>query len=264
MATHLIENSRIPANQFPDLGPFVARLLARSNLTDIEQHAILDLPSEAFHVPARHDFVRLDQETDHCCFIVSGLVARVGQLRNGLRQITALHIPGDMADLHSAVRPIGLGGLTALSDTVIARIPHDAVRTLAQQYPAVAEAFWRDCMLDAAILMQWVVNIGRKVAAGRLAHILCEMAIRYAGAGRDPLLEFSLPTTQEQLGDATAMTAVHVNRSLRVLRQKGTATFRSGVVQIHDWKELALAGEFDPAYLLADTMQDRQQRLIWK
>ena len=243
---------------------FVQRLLARSRLTDEEQRAILALPAREIEVRARQDFVPLGEETDYCCYIASGLVARVGQVKNGSRQITALHIPGDMADLHSAVRPIGIGGLTALTDTLILRVPHTAVRNLGRDFPAIAEAFWRDCILDAAILMQWAVNLGRKDARSRLAHILCELAIRYGGGRGDPHLEFYLPMVQEQLGDAAALTSVHVNRSLRTLRQERLVTVRGGMVEIHNWERLMHAGEFDPTYLVADTFPDRQRRLVFQ
>jgi CRP-like cAMP-binding protein len=247
-----------------DLGLFVQRLLARSRLTEEEQHAIMALPTHEIEVGARQDFVSLGEETDYCCYIASGLVARVGQVKNGSRQTTALHIPGDMADLHSAVRPIGIGGLTALTDTLILRVPHAAVRTLGRDFPAIAEAFWRDCILDGAILMQWAVNLGRKDARSRLAHILCELAIRYGGGRGYPLLEFDLPMVQEQLGDAAALTSVHVNRSLKTLRQERLVTVRGGIVQIHDWERLMQAGEFDPTYLVADTFPDRQKRLVFQ
>ena len=146
-----------------------------------EQQAILELPTERTEVRARYDFVPLRERVSHSCYIQSGLVGRYGQNRNGLRQITAFHIPGDMAELHSAARPIGIGGLTALCDTILLRIEHSAIRSLAARFPAIAEAFWRDCMLDAAILMEWITNNGRRNARTRLAHILCEMSVRYGG-----------------------------------------------------------------------------------
>ena len=174
---------------------------------------------------------------------------------NGQRPITAFHIPGDMADLHSVVRPVALGGLTALCATTILRIPLAAIRMLAARYPAVAEAFWRDCMLDAAVLMQWALNVGRRDARTRIAHILCEMAIR-SGKDREALLDFALPITQEQLADAVAVTTVHMNRSLRVFRKEGLATFKGGTVHINDWDALVSLGEFDAAYMIADTVQN--------
>lgn len=240
---------------------FVDRLVVRSVLTDEEKEAILDLPGQAVTLRRGHDFVRINEETTSSCLIVSGMVGRFGQTSNGLRQFTAFHLPGDMADLHSAVRPIGAGGLNALSDTTILRVTHTAIRAVAARYSAVAEAFWRDCMLDAAILTQWAVNVGRRDARTRLAHIICEMAIRSSN-NREALQNYAFPVTQEQLGDAAALTSIHVNRSLKALREGGFATVGRGSVQIHDWKGLVSRGEFDPAYLIADTGPERQQRLL--
>lgn len=236
--------------------------MARSDLTANEQFAILALPAFPVETRARQDFVPLGEETSYCCFVASGLVARVGQVRDGRRQITAFHVPVDMADLHSTVRPIGTGGLTALTDSLILRVPHTAVREVARRYPAVAEAFWRDSMLDAATLMQWAINVGRRNAQARLAHIFCEMAIRYAGLPREARLQYAFPVLQEHLADATSLTSVHVNRSLRALREEGLVTFKGAQVQIADWQALMRAGEFDPTYLIADTFPDCQKRLI--
>ena len=240
---------------------FVDLLTARSVLNEEEQHAILKLPTCERDVSAKTDFVGFKEEVGQSCFIASGLVGRFGETLGGARQITALHIPGDMADLHSAVRPIGLGGLTALCDTTILSISHDAIRALVARYPAIAEALWRDCMLDAAILMEWIVNVGHRDAQTRLAHVFCEMAIRSSG-NREPLLTYRFPITQEQLGEATGITSVHVNRSLMTLRARELVTVKGGHVQIHDWATLAKAGQFDPAYLVADTAPERQRRLL--
>lgn len=238
---------------------FVQRLLVRSVLSDEEQKAILDLPAHLVALRKKQDFVHINEEIGHACLIVSGMVARFGQTVSGARQITAFHIPGDMADLHSVVRPIGVGGLNALCATTILRVPHGAIRALAARYPAIAEAFWRDCMLDAAVLMEWVVNVGRRTARTRIAHVLCEMAVR-SGRDRKAVLEYAFPVTQEQLGDATALTSVHVNRSLKAL--DSVVSVKAGSVRIHDWDALTRMGEFDARYLVADTGPERQKRLL--
>jgi len=248
-------------SQHPPLRLFLDRLTARSILSDEEQQAVLGLPAHAMQLRAKQDFVHIAEETSYSCLVASGLIGRFGQTANGARQITAFHIPGDVADLHSAVRPVGIGGLSALCDSVVLRIPHTAIRKVAAQYPALAEAFWRDCMLDSAILMQWVVNVGRRDARTRLAHIICEMAVRY-GDDREALHDFAFPVTQEHLADAAALTSVHVNRSLKTLRQDGLVTLARGRVEIHDWRGLAKLGEFDPTYLTADTRPERQVRLL--
>lgn len=240
---------------------FLDRLLLRSVLNLEEQSAILALTTQEVSIRSRQDFARENQESSYCCLIASGLVARFGQQNDGSRQITAFHIPGEMADLHSAVRPIGIGGLQALSDVVTLRICHDSIRQLAARYPAIGEALWRDCMLDAAILMKWVVNLGGRDAMTRLANVFCEMTVRY-NVDRSGAAKFDFPVTQEQLGEAVGLTGVHVNRVLRTLREKSIVWFVRGIVSFRDWGTLARAGEFDPAYLLADTKPERQRRLL--
>jgi len=206
----------------PALDLFIDRLIARSILSADERQAVRALPTTRVELRAKQDFVGIDEEVKHSCLVVRGLVGRFGQTSDGTRQITAFHVAGDMADLHSAVRPIGIGGMTALCETTILRISHAAIRGVAAAHPAIAEAFWRDCMVDAAILMQWVVNIGRRDTRTRLAHLFCEMAVRLGRSG-PPLLDYAFPVSQEQLADATAITGVHVNRSLRGCVRTGSS-----------------------------------------
>ena len=238
---------------------FLDRLLVRSTLNSEERAAILGLKGERKQIKARHDIVKDDQVTSHACLIEAGLVGRFGITDKGTRQFVSFHIPGDMADLHSAVRPIGSGGLHALCDTIVLRIPHLAVRGVAARYPAIAEAFWRDCVFDTAIMMQWVVNVGRRNAPTRLAHLLCEMASRF-GKEREFAQSYAFPLTQEQIADATALTSVHINRTLKSLRD--LVTVKGGLVQIHDWAALAHVGDFDPSYLVGDTAMHKQKPLL--
>ena len=245
------------------LEPFLARLSKRSLLTREEQGAVLDLPCHAVQMRANVDFVRKDERVDHACLVVAGFVGRFGQDRDGKRQITMMHIPGDMADLHSVALPLATSALQALSTTTILRIPHGAIRAVAARYPALAEAFWRDCIVDAAILAQWVVNVGRRDAKERIAHLLCEIGVRTAGAragGREIIFDF--PVTQTQLADATGLTSVHVNRTLQTLRADGLIqSCARSVIRVPDWDALATAGEFDPDYLSADVGPEQRLRI---
>jgi CRP-like cAMP-binding protein len=231
-----------------DLKPFVTQLLTHSRLSEDEQQAIFSLPFRVMQVQRNRDFVKLGERVDHSCLILEGLAARFDQSSDGLRQITALHIPGDMADLHSVVLPYATSALQALTTTTVLQVPHSALRRVAARYQAVAETFWRACMIDAAILSQWVVNVGRRESRARMAHLLCEMAVRY-GAGGEPRRSFAFPVTQNHLADATAITPVHTNRTLMALRKEGLAQMSFGMVEILDWPGLQEAGEFDPAYL---------------
>jgi CRP-like cAMP-binding protein len=231
---------------------FANRLASRSILTDEETGAVLSLSGHVNEVAAHIDFVRQGEEVDHACLVIKGLVGRYGQRRDGARQITCLHIPGDMADLPSVVSPKSGWGLTALSRAIILRIPHADLRHIAAQHSGIAEAFWRDCVAEGSMFSEWVVNVGLRDAASRLAHLFCEMAIRSEHAGHGSRASFPLQITQEGLGEAMGLTSVHVNRTMMKLRTDGIVEHRGGIVTVHDWKRLVSLADFDSAYMLLD------------
>lgn len=232
------------------LQPFLDKLLSHSELGGAERQAILEVPAQAVQIQGNRDFVRLGERTDHSCFVVAGLVGRFGQNREGSRQICAVHIPGDMVDLHNVVVPRACSALQALAVTTILRVPHGALRAAARLYPALAEAFWRECVLDAAIMAEWVVNVGRRDARARLAHLICEIACRVRGPGDKSGCIIPFPATQVHIADMTGLTPVHVNRSLQHLRGEGLIELQARMIHIFDWDRLTRIGDFDPQYLL--------------
>jgi CRP-like cAMP-binding protein len=231
---------------------FVKRLASRSVLTDEEESALLGLNGQIKEIAAHIDFVGIGEQVDHSCLVVDGLVGRFGQNKDGARQITCLHIPGDMADLPSVVSPKSEWALGTLTSTTLLRIPHTDIRRLAAKHPGVAEAFWRDCVADGSIFSEWVVNVGRRDALSRLAHVFCEMAVRCEYAGQGDRRSYPLPITQTDLGDATGLTGVHVNRTLKELRTRSIVELRAGTVTVQDWEQLVSVADFDEGFLLLD------------
>ena len=218
-------------------------------LADEERAAILALPGQSEEVDVRYDFVRLGQKIDHACLIVTGLAARFGETLDGKRQIVAIHLPGDMADLHSVVAPKVSWALQALTRSTILKIPHRALLELVTRYPAVGVAFWRDGVVDASIMAQWMLNYGRKLALANVSHLLCEMFIRYRQIDNTRGQTFEFPVTQNQIADVLGLTPIHVNRMLAALKRDGIATKIGKMVTINDWDGLKTAAEFDPIYL---------------
>ena len=239
------------------LSKFLDRLLRRSALSAEEQQAILDLPSHAHQIRANSDIVSPGQTVDHACMVAHGLAARYDQMADGRRQITCLYIRGDMCDLHSVVAPTAAWGIVGLSTTTVLHVPHRELRELTETNPAIAQAFWRDVTADASILSKWVGNVGRRDARARIAHLLCETGIRTEEAGLGTRTCFPFEITQQQLADATGMTAVHVNRTIQALRGEDVIHTEGRTIHVRDWNRLADIGEFDPAYLLLDGQTDR-------
>jgi CRP-like cAMP-binding protein len=230
------------------LSLWASRLELRSRLSAQDRAIIAALPGRVERFGSSQDVVALGSRTTHSCLVAEGLVARFGQTESGARQFTAFYLPGDMGDLHSAVLPRVTAPLQSALHATIVFVPHADILNALEQSPALARAFWRDCVVDAQVSSQWMLNLGRRTAQARVAHLLCEMARRYQRIGGS-VTGFPLDFTQGHLADATGLTNVHVNRSLRTLRESGAVEVRDRRVSVLDWALLAQLGEFDEEYL---------------
>lgn len=225
------------------------RLELRSVLDDEDRQAVLTLPGQFELIKPNRDFVRLDDQMSHACLIASGLASSFSQVRRGKRQMTALHFPGDMADLYSVVLPKSNYAIQSLTETLIYRVPHEAIHALAATSLALARAFWRDCTIDAAVLSQRSVMNARLPAQSKVAHVLCEICYRFANGTCQDGSSFEWQLTQVHLADITGMTAVHVNRMLRAIREEGAAEIVDHRMRVLDWNKLVTMAKFDPRYL---------------
>jgi CRP-like cAMP-binding protein len=238
------------------MAPFLEKLEARSSFRTDEREAILQLPFHPRQIETNRDFVRRGERVSHSCFVLQGMVGTFGQNRNGNRQITSVFMTGDMIDLQTVVLPEAMSNLQAITTTTILQVPHSDLRRIGHRYPNIAEAFWRECVLDAAIINEWVVNVGRRDARTRMAHLLCELACRSGHATPENAFAFPFPATQAQLGDMLGLTPVHVNRTLKGLREDRVVNVFARSVEILDWDRLAHIGEFDSTYLQLGSLKN--------
>ena len=115
--------------------------------------------------------------------------------------------------------------------------------------PTVEAVFWRSTLIDAALVREGMLNVGRREAYARMAHLFCELMTRLEVVGLAPDRTCPLPMTQPELADALGITPVHVNRTVRDLKAAGLITLRSRQLTVNDWEGLKAAAEFDPTYL---------------
>jgi len=232
------------------LNTFVAKLTSRTKLTDHECQAVLALGGKSEQLEAHESFVLLGDATMSACLVLDGFCARVSRPTEESRQITAIYIKGDMPDLYSAFLPQANATLESLTRATIIRIPHLAIRQVMRVYPAVAEAFGRYLIADAAITSEWLINVGGREAARKLAHLFCEMAVRMAKVEAHSF-SFFFPISQTQLAEVCALSSVHINRSLMSLRRDGLIVVDRGMITIPNWDALKKAASFDDRYLVS-------------
>lgn len=231
------------------LSPLVAKLQQWRALDREDQEALLALPYRTAQLRAQEYIVREGDVPRDSCLIVSGFAIRHKVAGNGGRQIFSIHMQGDLADLQNSLLGTADHNLQALTAVGVALIPVDAIRRIAFDRPAIGLAMWHDTLVDASIFREWTLNVGRRDARERTAHLLCEFALRLEAAGLGERVRYELPMTQEQLADALALTSVHTNRTLMGLAQDGLISRTQRSVRIEDWRELAKVGDFDSAYL---------------
>ncbi|RYY22598.1 MAG: Crp/Fnr family transcriptional regulator [Sphingomonadales bacterium] len=228
---------------------YLMKLRARDSIDAIEEAAIRDSITDVVHYPAGTTFIRAGEPLHYSTLIIRGLICRYKDMSDGQRQITALHVPGDFADLHSFTLKHLDHNVMTLSPCTIAKSPHDRIQKICEEFPRLARLFWFSTNLDACIHREWEVSLGRRNATERTAHLLCELHVRLAMVGLTDGDSYELPITQTELAECVGLTSVHVNRVLRDLREAGLVEFRGGRVTIQNLAGLRRAAEFDPDYL---------------
>lgn len=243
-------NDLNPRTEPPTLEPLAHRLAQRVELSDEDRSAITALPFTLKALERGQFLVRERELATHSCVMLAGYSIRSKLAANGMRQIVAIHMKGEFVDLQNSLLKVADHSVQMLTPGRAALIPRDEIIQLTLDRPRIGHAMWIDTLVDGSIFREWIVNVGRRDARARLAHLLCEFALRLklAGLGRDN--GYELPMTQEQLADATGLTSVHVNRTIKSLEADGLIT-RPNPRSIHigDWRKLAEVGDFDSTYL---------------
>ena len=234
------------------------RLSQRASLTDEDRAALTMLPYVR-RILNPHTYLVREGEMPrpYCSLVLSGLAYRHKLALDGKRQIVSIHLTGDLLDLQHLFLNVADHSVQALTELVVADIDRDALQDIALSRPAVGRALWVDGLIDASIYREWVLSVSRRDGRARIAHILCELAVRMRAAGIVDSISFRLPMTQEQLGDATGLTGVHVNRMVKSLVADGLIEHSGRTIAIRDWEGIRREGDFNPLYLHLDQVAPR-------
>jgi CRP-like cAMP-binding protein len=231
------------------LAPLVRRLSQWESLETADREAILALPFAQRSLEAGQYLVWDGDRPQNTCVLISGFAYRHKHAGNGGRQIMSIHMKGDIVDLQNSLLGTADHNVQMLTAGEVILIPVEALRELAFRHPAAGMAMWYETLVEGSIFREWILNIGRRDARTRIAHLLCEFALRLEVAELGEQNIYELPITQEQLADAVALTSVHVNRTLMKLEQDGLITRTKRMISIIDWTQLVKVADFQPRYL---------------
>lgn len=190
------------------LEPMARKLSLWGSLTPADHDAVLALPHHRRGLDAGQYLVWDGDRPQQTCLLLSGFAYRHKHAGNGGRQILSIHMKGDIVDLQNSLLGLADHNVQMLTAGDVALIPIEAIRELAFSRPVVGMAMWYETLVEGSIFREWVLNIGRRDARTRIAHLLCEFAMRLEVADLGEQTRYELPITQEQLADAVALTPV--------------------------------------------------------
>ena len=227
----------------------IRRIRTETALEAADIEALARLPILEEELAAHTAIVREGDRPTQCCLLVDGFACRSKITDAGKRQILSIHVAGDIPDLQSLHLHVMDHDLTTLSKSQVGFISHAVLRSINRERPAIAAALWRETLIDAAVFREWIVNVGRRPAINRMAHLIAEISARLEAVGLSAQGRFELPMTQLDMADALGLTPVHVNRVLQELRRSGVLELRKSSVVVLDAPQLKKIGGFDALYL---------------
>ncbi len=199
-------------------------------------------------------FQREGQSVTHFALIEDGLACRQKFTNAGDRQIVAFHMRGDFLNLQNLFLSTSEDNVQAVTRTRIMEFPMAALRRLVLNNASIGRAIWIEALADAAICHEWILNIGRRNARARLAHLLCELHTRLSASienGDRQLFSITL----EQFADALGLTSVHISRVLKWLTEQGVIERSKRRISVSKIAELRQIGDFNDSYLRVDQHQ---------
>lgn len=181
--------------------------------------------------------------------VLGGWVCGQQRVMTNKRQICSLHIIGDIPDLRKMLIHAKNLEYQAMTPCRVSLIPVPTLHEMSRHYASVAKALEKDVARASIIAEEWIANMGARRAVCRVAHLFCELAHRLDTAMGSAQPNYSIPLTQCEIGNATGITPVHVNRVLQILRGTGLLQYANGRLVILDKQGLMELADFDPAYL---------------
>lgn len=227
---------------------FAERLGDLIDLTPAEQAALSKLEERERPVRRGATIQRENDRAGELFIIRKGMMMTSMMLDDGSRQILRFLFPGDMVALSSLVYRDSTETLSALSDCVVCPFERQALTSVIAKHPRLAALLLVYSQIERVALTDRLAALGRTSAKARVAAVLIELRNRLRVMDKSVEDRFALGLTQEEIGDATGLTAVHVNRMLRQLEESGLIARENGFVSFTDERALLRAANHVDRY----------------
>jgi CRP-like cAMP-binding protein len=227
---------------------FAKRIKEAVGLSPSDHEALRSLRVTERTLGNRELLCREGDVATQCTIILSGFLTRY-KIVGDREQILSIHLPGDFPDLQTLQLSVLDHSIISIGPLRVGQVSHSQLQGILDASPKLARVFWRETLKEAAIFREWVCNVAARDALGSIAHLICEIATRLDVVGLVENDSFQFPFTQQDIASATGISAVHVNRTLQLLRSRSLIAWESRTLRIFDFEELKRIADFNPDYL---------------
>lgn len=171
--------------------------------------------------------------------ILSGVVKLTKTLADGRQQIVGLQFAPDFIG-----RPFKLESsidAEAATDLTVCSFPKNVLDKLISDSPALEHQILKQTLTELDEARQWMVTLGRKTAAEKVASFLWLIATHINPEALDSKkpLSFDLPLTRANIADFLGLTIETVSRQMTKLRKENVIAIENNRhVTVHDLNRL--------------------------
>lgn len=218
------------------------------HLTDNERETLARLEERSRTLKRGSVLRRSSDATDELYMLRRGIMMTYVLLDDGSRQILRFHFPGDMLGLSTLLYEEAPETICALAECSVCPFEKASLSQLIVEHPRLASMILVYGQIERVALTDRLAALGRTSAKARVGSLLLELRNRLRATDKLIHNTFTLGLTQEEIGDATGLTSVHVNRMLRQLEDDGLIAREGGKVTIVDETALMQATNYVDRY----------------
>lgn len=216
-----------------------------SHLSSQEKELLSTLANNPITLAATEN-IRPPNSSSHNLYLLNkGWACSYREMHDGSRQILDIFLPGQILGLRDIGYEMPSSGIMAITDIDFCPFPKSKIFDITKKEHRISDLLILLLAREESILIERVINIGRRSAKERLANLLIELHERI-----DPqLCSYELHLTQEMIADTLGLTPVHICRTFAKLEEKKLIERQGSTLIIKNREQLNKLARFNSNYL---------------
>lgn len=215
-----------------------AKLMRIATITKRQEALLAELESKSSTIPAGSVVLKEGEPADELIILKSGWVSSGKLSEDGTNSISMIHHPGDIVGFENIAFARVKNTCIAESDLVACRIPVHQIRHVFERSPRLSALLTSMGAIETAIISDRLLISRRNDSELRIGLFVLQIINRLRLMNDNIYDQFHCPLKQQQIGDATGLTSVHVSRTLARLEKRGLISRHKQFIRLLDEEAL--------------------------